>query len=660
MGSGRAGGGRLKAPTRQRASDRLRFWLERLVLRGLGWRLLLAAGVVTLVALVAGLLVTALDAGSSNLPEGVWWAFLRLTDPGYLGDDEGAARRTISTVVTVLGYVLFLGALIAIMTQWLNQTIARLETGTTPVALSGHVLVLGWSHRAPSLVAALLQTGSRVERFLREHDVRRLRIVILAEQANAACHTELRERLGGLWNPHDLLLRTGTPLRLDHLERVAFRDAAALILPSADFGEGNPEAVDAQTVKTLLAVSRNAREGGGEAPLAVAELYDDRKARVAQQAYAGPCEIVSGDTVVSRLIAQSLRQRGLWSVFSELLTLNQGNAIYLRQLPGQAGAPFQDLRGSFPKALLLGIAQPGGAVALNPPGDTVVRADDLLAFLALGHDDCAVRTLPPTERPSHPPPPPRPPVVPGQRLLVLGWSRKVPVLLRELASYGKDAFEIDVVSSTPIADREARLARFGESQAVRVRHIEAGYTVPHVLERLEPQGYDEVLLLASERLAEEEEADATTVFGYLELRTLLPETGPRPRVTAELLDAENLAMFEGDELDVIVTPTVEAYLLSQVALRPQLGAVFRELSRPWGGQIVLQPAGEYAALGSAVRFAALEAAAAARGEIALGVRLARQPGNGLVLNPDRATDWTLQGGDEVVVLATYAEADDTT
>ena len=70
----------------------------------------------------------------------MWWAFLRLTDPGYLGDDEGLARRTISTVVTVLGYVLFLGLLIAILTQWLNQLIARLESGVTPVALSDHVL----------------------------------------------------------------------------------------------------------------------------------------------------------------------------------------------------------------------------------------------------------------------------------------------------------------------------------------------------------------------------------------------------------------------------------------------------------------------------------------------------------------------------------------
>ena len=42
------------------------------------------------------------DAG---IAEELWWSFLRLTDPGYLGDDEGTSRRIISTLLTVAGYV---------------------------------------------------------------------------------------------------------------------------------------------------------------------------------------------------------------------------------------------------------------------------------------------------------------------------------------------------------------------------------------------------------------------------------------------------------------------------------------------------------------------------------------------------------------------------
>ena len=165
-----------------------------------------------------------LDPEFSEAEDGVWWAFLRLTDPGYLGDDEGLARRTISTVVTVLGYVLFLGLLIAILTQWLNQLIARLESGVTPVSLSDHVIVLGWSQRTPTIVQELLRTRKRVERFLARQGARELRIVILAERVDATLIADLRERLGALWNDRQVLLRSGSPLRLEHLERVALRE----------------------------------------------------------------------------------------------------------------------------------------------------------------------------------------------------------------------------------------------------------------------------------------------------------------------------------------------------------------------------------------------------------------------------------------------------
>ena len=189
-----------------RRRDRIRFALERLVLRGLRYRLLLAATIVVVVAVRFGILVALLDAGSLDLPENVWWAFLRLTDPGYLGDDVGLARRTISTIVTVLGYVLFLGLLIAILTQWLNTVISRLESGVTPVALADHVIILGWTHRTPTIVAELLTTRARVQRFLASRGASELRIVILAEHVDEVLHRELRERLGDLWNDQQILV----------------------------------------------------------------------------------------------------------------------------------------------------------------------------------------------------------------------------------------------------------------------------------------------------------------------------------------------------------------------------------------------------------------------------------------------------------------------
>ena len=84
-----------------RLKNRFKFQIEQLPLRGAHSRSLFIAPLVGLVAVGGGLLVQATDATFEGNKTAIWWAFLRLTDPGYLGDDEGGARRAISTTLKV-------------------------------------------------------------------------------------------------------------------------------------------------------------------------------------------------------------------------------------------------------------------------------------------------------------------------------------------------------------------------------------------------------------------------------------------------------------------------------------------------------------------------------------------------------------------------------
>ena len=117
----------------KRGINQLKFELERIILRGARYQLLIIALLICLVSLGAGFLAFSFSTAFEAYGESAWWAFLRLSDPGYLGDDKGLLLQTISTIVTVLGYVLFMGALIAIMTQWLQGTMRKLESGLTPI-----------------------------------------------------------------------------------------------------------------------------------------------------------------------------------------------------------------------------------------------------------------------------------------------------------------------------------------------------------------------------------------------------------------------------------------------------------------------------------------------------------------------------------------------
>ena len=636
-------------------THRLRFHLERLVLRGLGFRLLIAAVIVAVVALVAGELAVILVPELSDPGSAIWWAFLRLTDPGYLGDDQGIAQRTISTVVTVLGYVLFLGLLIAILTQWLNQFINKLESGVSPVAVSNHIVLLGWTHRTPTIVKQLLRSGKRAERFLKKRGARTLGVVILAENTNQDLMNELKERLGPLWNDRQVMMRSGTPLLVEHLERVAFREAAVLILPGADFAEQSPGVVDAETIKTLLSVSKHIEASGSQYPLVVAGLFDASRSAIARKAYSGDNEIVATDEIVARLIAQSMRQKGLGSVFFELLTPHVGNAFYVRSHEELAGLQFGDLRIRFPHAIVLGTVRPGDLKpALNPDPETRIREGDLLVFIARSYDDCAPGPAVPGGNIPAKKIAPRPVSEDERRVLILGWSSKVPSLLQELERYGGESLRIDVASLKPVEERKKLMAIHGfGSTGKSVRHIEANFGHPAALEGLKPERYDNILIVARESMSDEAHADAASASTYLMLRSLLLVEGRGPELTVEILEKENLFLFDDRVEDVIVSPLLISYFMSQIALRREMAAVFSEISDTWGAQIILEPAADFVPTHEPVKFSDIEDAAGENGLIALGLQQGSGVDTRLELNPDQDSQWELVSDDKVVVLATF-------
>ncbi len=208
-----------------------------------------------------------------------------------MGDDVGMARRAISSVLTVLGYVLFMGSLIAIMTQWLNQKIRDFERGLTPIVRRNHILILGWTNRTPAIVEELMRAEGRVRRFLRRRRARNLQIVLLTEDVNLERTIELRRMLGKLRKNGTITFRSSTPLRLQHLERVDFLHASAIILPGAEFAYGSANDSDALIVKTLLSIAKTVDKSSHESlPLLVTEIFDARKVAMAQGNYRGDLE----------------------------------------------------------------------------------------------------------------------------------------------------------------------------------------------------------------------------------------------------------------------------------------------------------------------------------------------------------------------------------
>ena len=178
---------------------------------------------------------------------------------------------------------------------------------------------------------------------------------------------------------------------------------------------------------------------------------------------------------------------------------------------------------------------------------------------------------------------------------------------------------------------------------------------PDMASEIHPETYDAVLMVARERLEDEAIADAATVSAYLTVDTLM--TGAEgPHFVAEVLEKENETLFDSDHCDAIVSPMIVSYILSQVALKPELGLIFQELTQSWGTTILFRSP-EPGTGKRVCSFSELAAQAATRGETAIGVVTSSAGARQTRLNPGADARWTCEEIEQVIVLGVESRPD---
>jgi hypothetical protein len=517
------------------------------------------------------------------------------------------------------------------------------------------VLILGWTDRTVTIVRDLLESRGRLKRFLRRYGRLGLSVVILAEQRAADVVVELRDRLGKLWNERRIIVRTGSVLRPEHLRRVDFLHASVIVVPGADFAYGSAGQADARMLKALLSMTRQTSlANAARLPLLVAELFDAKKEATAKAVYGGPLEIIPSHTVFSRMVVQTIRNPGLSEVYAELLS-NRGQRVYVRERGELAGLTIVDIKSRLDEAILLGIVQSDeGAFAslLNPEDDYRVGDRDQLVILAESYDEAAfVAEARKKAAAKSEPSPPRARMARQHRILILGFSDKVPALIDEFDAYPEERFEVHVLSRVEVSKRSSDVAHHRTSPRALVEFLSGDYTFERDLGRLELQSYSSIIIVASDWLESTEAADTRSIIGLLLLQKLLAPLVKRPQLLIELLDPQNAPLVDGMGAEVLISPLLASHMLSQVALRRELGVVFDELFGSRGAELAYRLPVDYGLSPGRVRFGRLEEAAAGYREIAIGIK------NGMneqqvVLNPDRRARLTLTSNSRILVLHT--------
>ncbi|CNG71142.1 Uncharacterised protein [Mycobacterium tuberculosis] len=633
----------------------MRYWFDRTMSKGtpalIGWLGLASVALVVVVATAAVVLAPGDSDENGHWPGMVWRSLLRTLDPGTMGDDTGTAPFLALMLVSTIGGIFIVSSLIGVLTTGLEAKIGELRKGRSRIVEHGHTVLLGWSDQVFTVVAELVEANQ---------SRRRSCVAILADRDKVEMEEAIRARVGDLGRTR-IVCRTGDPLKVADVELVSPGTARSILIVTPELAEA-----DTRVIKVLLALG--ARHWGEHGPHVVAAVHDSANLPAARLAGGERAHVIDADDVAIRLIVQSHRQSGLSQVCTELLDF-VGHEFYMRPEPSLAGRGFGEALSAYDLGVPGGLRRADGTIVLNPPMDTVLRADDEIIVLA--EDDLLIRLAggagPPVREEAISTAVARDPV--PERTLMLGWNHRAPKIIELLDEFLAAGSELMVA-----APREDPTAGLPQPANLKIDFVRAEPTERPSLESLDVGAYQKVIVL-SDAGHDPDHADARTLVTLLHLRDIgdalggasghppsgggatphTPRHAPFAIVT-EINDDTNREIAQVTRADdFIVSEKLISLMLTQLSENQHLYDVFVDLLDPAGSEIYLKPAGDYLVPGAEANFATLIESARRRGEVALGYRRTARfhepPGYGVVLNPDKAAPLTLAPDDRVIVLA---------
>ncbi|MFD7915928.1 NAD-binding lipoprotein [Streptomyces sp. NPDC059752] len=646
---------------------RLRYRFDNLMAGGttalIGWFALACLAVVVPASTVLVWADRAAPATLSGRLAAVW---VSVGQTLKIGGAVGSPLYVLASVALALVALLFVSTLVGLITTGINRRIMLLRRGHSTVLESGHTVLLGWSDQIFPVIGELVAANA---------NQRRSAIAVLAPKDKVEMEEEISTSIAATaagtgigTGTTRIICRNGRTTDPTALARVSPRTAKAVLVlpPEGDTG-------DAQVVKTLLALDAAVPEPGGA--VVVAAVRDTRSHLTARLAAGPGGHVLCVDDIIARLLVQTAREPGLSLVYQELLDF-AGDEFYTAAAQGLAGRAFGEALLAFSTSSVVGLLHADGGVALNPDPGTTIGAGDRIILISEDDDtavpadasSCVDEDAIVTARSGAPE---------AERLLLLGWNRRAPLVVEQLDRFVGPGSTLDVVS---LANEVRTRAASGVTEACS--HLEVAFrrgdiTDPELLAKLDVPAYDRVIVIGETGhepvphaaappparaidlgLAPETgtETDDRTLVTLLHLRAIGEAAGREPSLTTEMSDDGNRLLAPAREgADFIVSGRLISLLMTQISESPYLAAVFEELFEAEGNELHLKPVADYVRTDREVAFATLVESARRRRECAVGYRLragaATGPAYGVRLNPDKRQRVRFGEHDWLIVLA---------
>ncbi len=594
-----------------------------------------------LIVIIAGIVaVSGIAPEGKGFFEVVWMSLMRTLDAGTMGGDEGSWWFLFAMLAVTVGGIFVISTLIGVLTTSIDVKLESLRKGRSRVIEEGHTAILGWSSQVFTIIPELVEANSN-----QRHSC----VVVLADRDKVEMEDDIKTRCGSTGRTK-IVCRKGDPMDMSDLEIVSLDTAKSILILSHE-----AEDPDSDVIKTMLAITNNP-DRKKEPYHIVAEIRDPKNVEVAKMVGRDEVEIVLVSDLVARVIAQTCRQSGLSVVYTELLDFG-GDEIYFHEPePELIGKTFMDSIPVYEDSTVIGLVPAGKMPLLNPPMNTPISEGDKLIVIAEDDDttrisnveDYGIDTEAIVGKSSDRKEP--------ERMLILGWNWRAPLIINELDNYVAPGSEITVVANLAGCEGELREKCAG-CKNLAVVFKQESTTSRKVLDALNIPSFHHIILLCYSDSMGTQEADAQTLITLLHLRELAESTDRQFSIVSEMIDVRNRNLAEVTRADdFIVSDRLVSLLMTQISENKYLNAVFTDVFDPEGSEIYLKPASDYVKPGADVNFYTVIESAKKRGHIAIGYKLKRHAAEadkayGVVVNPKKSDRVVFSEEDKVVVVA---------
>ncbi len=545
--------------------ERYNYWFDNRMTKGsLGLiRVLIVASVI--LAVIIGGLIILFGFNEDGETAYVFWDSIATIINGWMPSfEDGSPGYVVLMSITAIAGVLFTSVLIGIITSAIEEKIENLKRGNSFVLEKDHIVVLGFYPGEYTLLRQLILAAAGSPA-----------CVVIAEDLEREEMEQCISEALDVPKNFRIVCRTVDITDPASLEKCSVETCKTVIITPTD---------DLRTIKAVLAVSVLLQDKGAPEISVNAIISKDEYRFPPSIAEANNITTLQTNSILAKMIAHSCTQTGLSEAFREIFNF-EGSEFYLSDLPGIDGLSFEDVMVRLNYAVPTGVYRDGKTI-MNPPASfQLVESDKILVFSEDGDSAKLGTEL------SQLPAAPEAHVVNTEDLtdtIIIGHNETLPVILNELP---ENVTQVYLVGQETTQEEQDELQRVAADRNLNLNYYYKGNPrSERVL--LELAKIAEHIVILNDHNRDPEEADMDVIFMLLNLRDIRKRYDLKFNITVEMQKEHNQKLVgRGDHTDFLVASSMSSLILAQLAEKPELIDVFREILSNRGNELYLKSVG---------------------------------------------------------------------